>query len=51
MRGKRVKRDADGSYALPAKACGTRVLAVDGAGGETSLPLPACPKKPKPAKG
>jgi hypothetical protein len=51
VRGKRVKRDADGGYALPAKACGTRVLAVDGAGGETSLPLPACPKKPKPAKG
>ncbi|HEX4692843.1 MAG TPA: beta-N-acetylglucosaminidase domain-containing protein [Solirubrobacteraceae bacterium] len=53
--GKRVKRKGDGSFTLDAKACGMRLLAVDGAGGETSLPLPACPKKPpkpdKPAKG
>jgi len=44
--GKRVKRKADGSFTLGPKACGARLLAVDGADGETSLPLPACPKKP-----
>jgi hypothetical protein len=53
--GKRVKRKADGSFTLGPRACGARVLAVDGAGGETSLPLPACPKKPPrtdtPSKG
>ena len=49
--GKRVKRKADGSFTLGPKACGARLLAVDGAGGETSLALPACPKKPpKPDK-
>jgi hypothetical protein len=46
LNGKRVKRKADGSFRLDPKACGKRLLAVDAAGGETSLPLPACPKKP-----
>ena len=45
--GKRVKRKRDGSFTLPADTCGVRVLATDGAGGETSLPLPPCPKKKK----
>jgi hyaluronoglucosaminidase len=50
--GERVRRRADGSFTLPEGTCGTRVLADDGAGGETSLPLPACPKrKPKPPAG
>jgi hypothetical protein len=44
--GKRVKRKADGSFTLAPEACGTRLLAIDPAGGDTSLPLPACPKKP-----
>jgi hyaluronoglucosaminidase len=44
---KRIHPDASGRFTLPAKACGERVLATDGAGGATSLPLPACPKKPK----
>ncbi|MEA2281093.1 MAG: hyaluronoglucosaminidase [Solirubrobacteraceae bacterium] len=47
LRGNRVRRKADGSFALRPDACGARLLAVDGAGGETSLPLPACPKKPR----
>jgi hypothetical protein len=46
LRGKRVKHKADGSFTLGPEACGTRLLAVDRAGGETSLPLPACPAKP-----
>ena len=45
--GERVRRDADGNFTLPPDSCGARLLAVDGAGDETSLPLPACPKKPK----
>jgi hypothetical protein len=48
--GERVRRKASGSYALDPDACGARLLAVDGAGGETSLPLPACPKKPRKPK-
>ena len=47
MGGKKVKRKRDGSFTLPATACGVRVLATDAAGGETSLPLPPCPKKKK----
>jgi hypothetical protein len=45
--GNRVRRKADGSFALHPDACGARLLAVDGAAGETSLPLPACPRKPR----
>jgi hypothetical protein len=47
MGGKPVKRKRDGSFTLPATACGVRVLATDAAGGETSLPLPPCPRKKK----
>jgi hypothetical protein len=47
FRGKRVKHGLQGRFTLPAESCGARVLATDGAGGETSLPLPPCPKKPK----
>lgn len=44
--GSRVRRKRDGSFLLTgSKGCGGRLLAVDGAGGETSLPLPACPAK------
>jgi hypothetical protein len=50
LAGERVRRKANGSYALDPDACGARLLAVDGAGGETSLPLPACPKKPRKPK-
>ena len=45
--GKKVRRHRDGSFTLPAESCGGRLLAVDGAGGETSLALPACPRKKK----
>jgi hypothetical protein len=47
LRGKRVRRKADGTFALDSGACGARLLAVDGAGGETSLALPRCAKRPK----
>jgi len=47
--GARVRHRADGSFLLTGRqGCGGRLLAVDGADGETSLPLPACPKQPKP---
>jgi hypothetical protein len=42
-----VRRHRDGSFTLPATACGARVLATDGAGGQTSVPLPPCPKRKK----
>jgi hyaluronoglucosaminidase len=45
FRGKRVKHGLQGRFTLPADSCGARVLVTDGAGGETSLPLPPCPKK------
>ena len=45
LAGKRVRRDRAGRFTLPADSCGGRVLATDGAGGETSLPLPRCPHR------
>jgi hypothetical protein len=39
---RRIRLAPDGRFTLPAKACGRRVLATDDAGGQTSLPLPAC---------
>jgi hypothetical protein len=51
FRGKRVKHGLQGAFTLPAGSCGARVLATDGVGGETSLPLPPCPKKHKKSGG
>ena len=44
MRGKPIPVGRDGSFSLPPTACSKRVLAEDGAGGETSVLLAPCPR-------
>ncbi|MGZ8648610.1 MAG: beta-N-acetylglucosaminidase domain-containing protein [Solirubrobacteraceae bacterium] len=40
--GRTVPLGRDGSFSLPASACGQAVEAVDGSGGRTAVALPAC---------
>ena len=40
--GRRVRHSRQGDFQLPAKACGRRLVAVDGAGDRTELRLPRC---------
>jgi hypothetical protein len=42
LAGRPVRLGANGSFALPRRACGKTLVAVDGAGGRTGMILPRC---------